>query len=280
MKKNIMRFINFLMLCCLVFSLTGCDQKNQNNQLREKVENEIEYLDSAIISILNNMNNIQLENYQFKTEKISSSSQQNTNESGNETSQSSESESQKNELAYQMKPSNILINDQSTNWNDIKIEVERLYSSWYSTVIDLYKTDIDQNNISNFSKELDVIVGYIEKEDKNNTLASLGRIYQLLPNFMEKVSNDTTKTQILKTKANIENAYILIEQEKWDEIINHMNKAEETYTYVVNNVDPDNQYHINKTYILIKEFQNSIDKQNKNLLYIKYKNLIEELSHI
>lgn len=97
---------------------------------------------------------------------------------------------------------------------------------------------------------------------------------------MEKVSNDTTKTQILKTKANIENAYILIEQEKWDEIINHMNKAEETYTYVVNNVDPDNQYHINKTYILIKEFQNSIDKQNKNLLYIKYKNLIEELSHI
>ena len=39
-----------------------------------------------------------------------------------------------------------------------------------------------------------------------------------------------------------------------------------------------NEYNVNKSYLELKEFQSSVDTKNKDILYIKYKNLLDELN--
>ena len=39
-----------------------------------------------------------------------------------------------------------------------------------------------------------------------------------------------------------------------------------------------NEYKVNKTYILVKELQNSLNLQDKEVFYMKYKNLLESIN--
>ena len=58
-------------------------------------------------------------------------------------------------------------------------------------------------------------------------------------------------------------------------------KAEGKFLEVLNNKSKDKdqrKYNINKTYILIEELKNSLSKKDKQLYYVKYKFLIEELN--
>ena len=58
------------------------------------------------------------------------------------------------------------------------------------------------------------------------------------------------------------------------------NVGEKTFKNVVNDIEfaKKNEYKINKTYVLIKELQNSLDLQDKEVFYMKYKNLLESIN--
>ena len=43
------------------------------------------------------------------------------------------------------------------------------------------------------------------------------------------------------------------------------------------NYAKDNMYKVNKCYVLLNELENSMDLKDKEIYYIKYKNLLEEL---
>ena len=51
---------------------------------------------------------------------------------------------------------------------------------------------------------------------------------------------------------------------------------------IINNINSNanNQSSINKSYILIKELQNTNQNSDKDIFYIKYKNLMQELNNI
>lgn len=58
-------------------------------------------------------------------------------------------------------------------------------------------------------------------------------------------------------------------------------KAEGKFLETLNNVSKDKdqrKYNINKTYILIEELKNSLGTKEKEVFYVKYKFLIEELN--
>ena len=59
-----------------------------------------------------------------------------------------------------------------------------------------------------------------------------------------------------------------------------MTECEKTFKNVVNDIEfaKKNEYKINKTYVLIKELQNSLDLQDKEVFYMKYKNLLESIN--
>ena len=273
---QILKFFFFLLLAFML--LTGCSQKTEEELLAEKIEEEIEFLDSYLISSLNQMNHISLQNYQIKSQEITDSAKQkktSSESSGGGEGQSSENETNKNNttIHYSAQPGDVLVNDQNTNWESTKIEIERLYSSWSSIMMDLYQTNIDKNEISNFNQDLDQLIAYAKSEDKNNTLTYLAKLYQYLPKYVEGTIQNTIKTDLVKTKAEVE-------QDNWDGIKNDLTKAEEKFMPIVNNITNENHYNVNKAYVLLKEFQSSVSKMDKDLLYIKYKNLIQELNLI
>ena len=87
---------------------------------------------------------------------------------------------------------------------------------------------------------------------------------------------------VVRIKENIFKAYSKLDAGKWDEISNDVNNATSIYAELLTNASNgiDNQYEINKGYILINEMQNAVKLQDVSVFLIKYKNLLEELNSI
>ncbi len=68
----------------------------------------------------------------------------------------------------------------------------------------------------------------------------------------------------------------------WQKIKDEVASAESNFNVLLNNVEENENsiYNINKTYIVLKELQSSLDEQNAIIFYLKYRNLISELNVI
>lgn len=274
---------------------------DETNLLKEKISQEIFFLDDYIISIANSVNNINLENYVIKSEtitgqsskeKTNSNSSEKDNQSSSEgsngssgsgsgsSSSSNSSEGGSSASTYIMEPSDILVNARKADWQSIKIAVERLYTTWPTIIVDLYKINADTNTVRDFSNNLDELTKSVKAEDKNTTLMYLSKLYGYLNTFGSQAFDGSLDSKIIATKTNILNAYSLIEQQKWDEIRLYLQKAEDEYMNIMNNSDNKNQYNVNKAYVILKEFQSSVNTKDMEVLYIKYKTLLDELNVI
>lgn len=65
----------------------------------------------------------------------------------------------------------------------------------------------------------------------------------------------------------------------WDYVTSELLAAEQTFTTVMKNEEAVNEkeYNINKSYVALKELQNSIKAQDRTLFFLKYRNLMQEL---
>mgnify|MGYP004617885711 FL=1 len=296
MKKS--KIIIAIYILILTVSLCGCSNKKNNNEIDKKIESEIEYLNKQIIGIMNKLNNITLENYEVESKKIISQKEtdskvnKETTNNGSD-SESSDSESEKGESegsqtgsnsgnikVLQMQPSNILVIDKNdVDWVTIKSEAETMYSSWNTILLDLYSINISNDDIINFSKSLDSTILAIKSEDKSLSLQNLSNLYSFLPKYANNLSIEESKKNILQTKANILNAYALVEQSNWQEVENQLNQADIAYTKVTNDVSyiQNKQEQVERVYVLIKELKSSIYTKDKDIFYIKYKNLMNSI---
>ena len=184
MNKKIIKSICFiLILCILSISLTGCSENNGNESIQEKIDSELAYLDTKLIGMLNKANGISLENYIVKAEKIneqasnndknsqsdsSGGGQSSKETSGEETSNSSgansnNSESTTSNVQYKMEGNEILLQDRTIDWESLKGDVEKLYSDWSTIELDLYKVGVNNQDILNFSTDLDAATQAIKR---------------------------------------------------------------------------------------------------------------------
>lgn len=73
-----MKFINFIIkaifviviILAVVFGFFVYSNANGDQKSNEKIEKEIDYLDTKIISLINKLNNINLENYKITVSTI------------------------------------------------------------------------------------------------------------------------------------------------------------------------------------------------------------------
>ena len=70
MKTYLKNFLIIFIIFILLLVLTGCGE-NTSNILNEKVKEELLYLDLEIVSLINSLNNITIENYKISTQEIS-----------------------------------------------------------------------------------------------------------------------------------------------------------------------------------------------------------------
>ena len=253
LKKIIKNLILILFIIIVVITLTGCSkQKTDEEQLRDKNISEIQYIDNYILLMLNNINNIDLKQYNTKIENT-----ENLNEVLKE-----EENSKSNDVQYSMIQTTILNSDKSTNWQNLKIQIENLNKIWPSIIVDLYKANVENNKLTDFSDLLNVCIGNIKKEDKVETLKNLSRLYEYIPIYLEKIVDDNQQLAISRTKVDVIN----------------LENAISNFEIVVNNVnETEKEYNVKKAYVLLQEFKNSVNTHDMEILFSKYKNLMEEL---
>lgn len=295
-----------IIFCCIVF-LTGCSN-NSDNTNKEKLNSEIDFIGSQIAELFHNLNNITLENYELISEIISisessgaegqsslqgGSSQASSGGSQSQSEGSSQGGSQGSEQSSQsgggeqdisvteMQNNSILnIDTENVDWSLIKEQAETINTSWTVVMLDLYENKVSNEDIMAFSNLLDATIIAIKNEDKESTLTNLTKLYSYIPKFLTAISADKHTQNIELTKYYVFTAYAAASQDDWDSVTTNMANAENNFLSILNDTkySKNKEYKINKTYLLIKDLQNSIVNQDKQLFFLKYKNLIESLN--
>lgn len=312
--KKIKKYICYFLIISNVFILTGCSNQNEEELLQSKLQSEMQYFDSTISDMLNKANGLKLQNYQVSAEKIeeqstsgessqgsqdtgtggeqqSSAGEQQSSGGGNSSgeggsssngsgSQTGEDKSKQNNVRYEMIENNILTQERTPDWTGLTSDVENIYSDWSVVTLDLYKKNVDGQKILSFNTDLDDLTKAIKDQDKAKTLSLLAKLYSYIPTYSADLSDDQMQTNLYRVKSNVFNAYAIIEQNNPEEVKKQLQLAEESIIAMMNNMGDKNQkeYNINKAYILLKDMQNTIDKNDMDIFYLKYKNLIQELN--
>ncbi len=293
MKKNRIIYPILLLSIAVIILLTGCSDNtnNSNEDNREKVIQELDYLDTQIVGILNKLNNISLQNYSLtlkeeSTEKSSDSEQSKTSEeeskeSNSQTQTGSSNENTSSITTTQMEVKSTLEEDESDiDWKTIKSEIEIINDTWGVILIDLTNFNVNNDDILGFSSALDDSILSIKDENKTDSLINVSKLYSYIPKYESALAVSNSIQNIKQVKSYLINAYSLVEQDKWDEIQINISDAENTFKNIVNDVEyiRDKEYKVNRTYVLIKELQNSLQYKDKKLFYVKYKNLMESIN--
>ena len=301
MKKFIITIIIIIAILLVGFgSYYIYSNNSQDNieSLQTKVDKEIIYLNTTIISMMNKLNNITYANYKIVEEKVPTEENTQTNSDGNQggssksgdtssggnsggQSQGSSQSNGSNTITnMNMNYSSILVNpDKKIDWDNIKKEIEKMYRSWTTVLIDLNTLNVKQDNLLKYTTILDNITKAAQKEDKKNVLYQLADLYNLLVSYAKEYSKDNQKVSILETKSNILYAYSYAEENKWQDMQNYIKKAQSSYANIINNNLQNNQNigNINKAYVLLNEIEKNTNTKDKSIFYINYKNLMQEL---
>lgn len=279
-KSSLIILLTFIII--LLFFFLAKNIKNNNSRSNNnKIFSEINYMDSKISSLLNSLNNITLDNNKINVSKINANISQSSNSSKAESQDKSNNEekdtSNQTTEQYEIKPEGILTKNNDIKWDEIKDEVEILYSIVPVMTLDLYNMNINQDDVLNFNKELDDLTIAVKNENKDNTLIKLANLYRYLPAYASSFSDDLNFISMLEIKSNIFNAYVFVNIGDWNEALNYTNKSIESYSRVLNNIKENRNYDISKIYIILNELQNAVNIKDKDVFFIKYKNFQEEI---
>ena len=296
--------LSIIIVVIIIFMFQTISKEN-GKDAKEKTLAEVEFIEVKLVGLLNKMNNIEVRNYNVSvTEITQKKSLENESNTANETSKSAdkenndkanekgdtsseqktndkESENQQNEK-FQLKATGVLTRNEDIDWEQVKNDVEMLYSSIPTITLDLYQMQVAQEDILNFNKEIDILTLAIQKNSKEETLKSLSTIYEYISKFIEKTTNDNLIKTITKTKSDLFKSYSQLDRKNWQEISEMIKKAVDNFSQLLTEtkIDSNKQYTINKVYVMLNELQNAVKVQDINVFLIKYKNILEEMNDL
>ena len=318
MKKYKIRGYIFLIIFLILvisfvtYRVISANTDNNKNKIKEKAESEERYLDENLIKIFNQMNNIQFENYKISISKVNTSntetsqSNQKNEESGkgskdtsggkesemsedskgekanSQSSTESESDSSDMQKTYKLQEQGILIQSEDIDWTTIKTEIENIYLSLPTITLDLYQTNIKDQDILDFNTEYDKLTKIVQEQNKTETLKQLVKLYQIYVKFVEGTTDKQKEIILAKTKLNILKAYSQLDSGNWEEISNNIKSASDEYSKLMTttNLKEEKQYTTNKIYIMINELKNATDIKDSKIFLIKYRNTLEEIRNM
>lgn len=276
-------------------ALSGCSNKNSNEDNNEKIASELEYISSKIFDLSNKLNNISSENYELVPKEIELSSEKENSGSSGEKGESSsetsgEESSKKGEEAEtvtstKMKTKNSLDtnnNDSEIDWQSIKTEIELINNIWSVINIDLAKEKVADNDIQEFNAKLNQTIISIKNEDKNTSLENISNLYSFIPTFMNYISINNSDRIVTSTKAELLKAYTAVSLKNWESVSTHVANAKNMFISILdeNEEIKNNEFKIDKVRTLIQNLESSVKLEDEQLFLVHYKILIEQIDKI
>ena len=199
---------------------------------------------------------------------------------GGQGSGSSSGNSKKINVTEMVQQSLISLDFDKVQWEELGASIETFASSWNTIILDLYKMNIDGTDITDFSTQLDNLIIGIKNQDKTASLNSAAALYSYIPKYIEAYSKQSITGNIANAKLHILNAYVAASNDNWEGANAEMAVAEQFYTTLMSDKElmDTKEYNVNKSYVSLKELQNSVKAQDKTIFFLKYKNLMQEIT--
>lgn len=289
MKKYLIGTIVFILILLLTFGGYYIYSSNQSQHtvesLKRKVDTEIGHLSKTIISMMNQMNHISYENYRVTEDETflkskNSNTLENTETSKNKESEGNEKTEDNSIINMNMDYSSILVNpSKKIDWDTIKKETEKMYQTWNTILIDLNSLNVKQDDLLKYTSVLNDLTKAVQKEDKKISLQRLSDLYRLLVMYTKQYSNDNKKIALIEVKSNILSSYVLAEDSNWKGMQDNIKKAQSVYHNLLNSSLQQNEHvaYMNRIYVLLNEIYRSTEAKDKDIFYIHYRNLMQEL---
>lgn len=298
----------------IIIAIVGIRKIMNNNtkesSINKKINNELDYLGTTTLSMINSFNNLNLEDV-VKVRQTSTNSgdnsQNNANSSsgdeGKNNSKTSDSQQQedsssnsktdetsstgtdtKNTKSFSLDDNSILLRDNTNvDWSALESEAENLFTAWSTIILDLNSLSISNEDILAYNSNLDSLLKALKDNDKANSAISLANLYSLNSKYINESSKNDESKKLAYIKSNVISAYSLVTAEKWEQVNQLLDQAEKGLLDVINtsgNTEERKQTKINKSYVMLKELIKTSNEKNAEIFYLKYINLIKELNNI
>lgn len=298
----------------IIIAIVGIRKIMNNNtkesSINKKINNELDYLGTTTLSMINSLNNLNLEDV-VKVRRTSTNSgdnsQNNANSSsgdeGKNNSKTSDSQQQedsssnsktdetsstgtdmKNTKSFSLEDNSILLRDNTNvDWSALESEAENLFTAWSTIILDLNSLSISNEDILAYNSNLDSLLKALKDNDKANSAISLANLYSLNSKYINESSKNDESKKLAYIKSNVISAYSLVTAEKWERVNQLLDQAEKGLLDVINtsgNTEERKQTKINKSYVMLKELIKTSNEKNAEIFYLKYINLIKELNNI
>ena len=298
----------------IIIAIVGMRKIMNNNtkesSINKKINNELDYLGTTTLSMINSLNNLNLEDV-VKVRQTSTNSgdnsQNNANSSsgdeGKNNSKTSDSQQQedsssnsktdetsstgtdtKNTKSFSLDDNSILLRDnKNVDWSALESEAENLFTAWSTIILDLNSLSISNEDILAYNSNLDSLLKALKDNDKANSAISLANLYSLNSKYINESSKNDESKKLAYIKSNVISAYSLVTAEKWEQVNQLLDQAEKGLLDVINtsgNTEERKQTKINKSYVMLKELIKTSNEKNAEIFYLKYINLIKELNNI
>jgi hypothetical protein len=174
---------------------------------------------------------------------------------------------------------NEYITDDIFDWNLLLSDTRKVESVIPIVELDLVSLNITSDEISKLSNGINNMIIAIDKKDEKTYLIELNNVYALIPTYMEKYAKDEDEVFKQKLKYYTISTYIAYFDDNLDMAKAQVSELDTIYNEKMQSLEyvQNNEYNLNKIYILIQEYKQAIESDSSELIKSKYLLLIDEI---
>lgn len=171
------------------------------------------------------------------------------------------------------------VTDGILDWNKLINDTRKIEDVLAVTLVDLAALNIEAGEISKLSTGIDNMIIAADKKDERSYIIELNNVYALIPTYMEKYSAGQDIAFKKRLKYYTISAYVAYADDNLEMAKTQVNELDRVYAEKMQQLDyvQNNEYNMNKVYILIQELKKAIEADSSELVKSKYLLLIDEI---
>ena len=259
-KLKYLGYIIFtLVIIFLIFIIYNNVQgkENEEEQIQEKIEIEIKYLEGKIVQMFNNTRGLEYKKYELIEKE------------------------EEETYTYSLEKKKVNM-EREPNFENMEKIISEINVSTPTITLDLYKLGVSSENVLAFTRNLNELSINVAEKNQVEGMKKLLNMYTLISDYSQKAKMNIEYVKALQTKQKIFEAYMLLDYNKWEQIAQKTKEASNIFGELFDeeNINKGKQDTINTVYVMLNELNTSVNLKNKQVFLEKYLKVLDELQTI